>query len=87
MKKTDLLALGLTEEQIKAVQAMHGDAIIRMKAKWKSGSDDLTRTAIIAMVPMLKDPKNLKQILATVNYLYHAENRTQRGPEQGGGGE
>ena len=85
MKKTELEALGLNEEQIKAVQRIHGKDLEELRAKLHE-SPDKTRAAIAAMLPVIRQHEHLQGILRYVNHVfyheYSAENRPRRANEQ-----
>ena len=75
MTKSELTALGLDAETIKAVQRLHGQDMQRAAGKLQSSSKEDIRTAIAAMLPVIRREENLKALLNQVNYLYYAETR------------
>lgn len=81
MKKPELEALGLTYEQIRAVQRIHGADMAQLAKKNAPASNDHTRTAVAAMLPMIHSPLHLRQLLANVNHFYHIETRPERKEE------
>lgn len=75
MTKSELTALGLDAETIKAVQRLNGQDMQRVAAKLQNPGKDNIRAAITAMIQVIRQMENLKAILTQVNYLYYAENR------------
>lgn len=82
MKKSELEALGLSAETIKAIQIIHGRDINALQAKGgaKTQNKDI-RDAISAMLPMIRKRENLTELLRRVNSLYYIENRAERPQE------
>ena len=70
MKKADLSAIGLTDEQIEMVQALHNSET----RKWLRNNTrvQLTNT-IVGMVGLLRNLDDLRAVLDVVASLYKAE--------------
>lgn len=82
MTKTELTALGLEAETIKAIQRIHGQDMQKLTARLQNPTkNDAMRTAIAAMLPMIRQPDNLRKLLTETNYLYYVENRPHRPQE------
>lgn len=55
MTKTELTALGLEPEAIKAIQRIHGQDMQKLTARLQNPTkNDAMRTAIAAMLPMIR---------------------------------
>ena len=68
MKKTELEALGLNREQIRAVQQIHGKGIMQERNKPDSKSRN-TISAIVALLRLLP-AEALHELLVHANTLY-----------------
>ena len=74
MKNTDLLAIGLTKEQCKAVQNLHhelmGDAMKAGKEKERIAERSSSLRTAIVKISYLLDAENLRKVLLTASNLY-----------------
>lgn len=93
MTKTELLNIGLTPEQVREVQKLHGRDIVRHKERGEPEENQRIRDAIAGLLPMLRRKIVLKQLLAEASRLYYEESqRKEKGryavfeeaPKQGG---
>lgn len=74
MKKTELMELGLTPEQIKAVQEIHGKDITRERRIAAEGIENASiRTAINGIVSVLEKPESLAKVLRTAKIAHRRE--------------
>lgn len=86
MKKAELFALGLTPEQIKAVQTIHKHNVQREREKCEIEAANVdTRTAIMGIVRLLEKPESLENIFRKVKIAYRREvvqRETRRTPDE-----
>ena len=75
MTKTELLNIGLTPEQVREVQKLHGRDIVRHKERGEPEENQRIRDAIVCMLPMLRRKIVLKQLLAEASRLYYEESQ------------
>lgn len=88
MRREDLKKLGVPIESIEEIMRLHGKTVSNIKQKRDKQSVnreyEQTRDAVINMLPMIKEPENMRQLLKQVNYLYHVENRISRAEKEEG---
>lgn len=75
MTKTELLNIGLTPEQVREVQKLHGRDIVRHKERGEPEENQRIRDAIAGLLPMLRRKIILKQLLAEASRLYYEESQ------------
>lgn len=82
MKTEELLKLGVPAESINDIMKIHGKDMALLKKKvYKETANmecEKIREAVANMLPMIKEPGNLREILIETNYYYHVENRKPR---------
>lgn len=79
MKKAELLALGLPEENLKEFQRLyHRDLTKALAHKVEASGSDAVRQAIMTTLPTIEAPDRLRAILATVTHHYLEEYREQK---------
>lgn len=82
MTREELLNLGVPAESINGIMKIHGRDLERLKKKvYKETANmecEKIREAVANMLPMIKKPENLQEILTEINYYYHVENRKPR---------
>ena len=54
MTKTELLNIGLTPEQVREVQKLHGRDIVRHKERGEPEENQEIRNAVAGLLPMLR---------------------------------
>ena len=75
MTKTELLNIGLTPEQVREVQKLHGRDIVRHKERGEPEENQEIRNAVAGLLPMLRRKIVLKQLLAEASRLYYEESQ------------
>ena len=79
MKKEELQSLGLTPEQIKAVQVIHGKDMTALRKKLEERMDNTAkRQAIIMMMNVLETVESLDKLLLTATSAYYFESKTKQ---------
>ncbi len=74
MKKTELVELGLTTEQIKGIQKIHNKDIMRERRKAEEQAENAsTRAAITGVVSALEKPESLARVLQVAKVAYRRE--------------
>ena len=72
MKKEELEAIGLTKEQIRAVQRLHGLSMAKAR-KHAVDKTEAKQQAITAIIKVLKEPDSLDKVLHSASTAYHYE--------------
>lgn len=72
MKKEELEAIGLTEEQIRAVQRLHGLSMAKAR-KSANSETEARRQAIVLLVNVLQEASSLDKVLHAASTAYHYE--------------
>lgn len=74
MTKTEVLSFGVPEERYKEFQAAYNrDLNSRIKSEMRKEADPLIRSAILAMLELIKRPETLESILKYINKAYFSE--------------
>lgn len=86
MKNADLLAIGLTKEQCKAVQNLHHELMNKAledgKEKGRNeGRSSSLRTAIVKMTYLL-NAENLRKVLLNASDLYAHQSKPETKEEE-----
>ena len=70
MTREEVLALGVPEERLKEFQAYYGRDLQRAVNRKAEGSSRAVRTAIESMLPLIRRPAALREILDLMIRLY-----------------
>lgn len=76
MKKEEVLALGVSEEKYKEFQTLYNRDLncrVTSKAFAIENEELCTRSAILAMLKLIKRPETLDSILKYINTMYYRE--------------
>ena len=77
MKKDEILALGVREEKIGEFQELYNrdlnKAVVNVIDRNRGCGKGETRTAIISMLPMVRNEESLQKILKTITHFYLLE--------------
>lgn len=75
MTKEEILSLGVPEDKYRAFQAMYSRDLNKLAnhKKAEEDADWATRSAIHAMLKLIKRPETLNRILRYINSAYYNE--------------
>ena len=75
MTKDEILSFGVPEEKYRAFQAAYQRDVnkIAERRRAEEDADSQTRSAIVAMLKLIKRPDTLRDILNHVNKAYYKE--------------
>lgn len=74
MTKTEVLSFGVPEERYKEFQEKYNrDLNSRLRSEMSKEADPLIRSAILAMLELIKRPETLESILKYINKAYFSE--------------
>lgn len=74
MTKQEVLSLGVPEEKIKEFQMLYNrDMNSRVTSRTLEDADGSLRSAILAMLKLIKKPETLESILKFINTAYYRE--------------
>lgn len=78
MNKGEILALGVPADRVRDFQALYNRDMRKAAAHL---TENPARAAISAMLPMIRRPENLRQLLTSINFMYWVENQPIRQKE------
>lgn len=84
MKKEEILALGVPEEKIREFHELYNRDLNKAVVnaidhnRWRGKRE--TRTAIVSMLPMVRNEENLQKILKTITHFYLLEHQAAQTP-------
>ena len=84
MKKEEILSLGVPEEKIREFQELYNrdlnKAVVSAIDRNRGCGKGETRTAIVSMLPMVRNEESLQKILKTITHFYLLEHQTAQTP-------